>query len=313
MTESPNAKPAPDAPKPHPARRWLLRIGIALGVLLAGLVVAAPWIASSSLVRDSIVSSLNGSLQGRFTLDGISTSWLGPTEVRGFRVKDPQGRDVLTLERMQISKGLLGLARTWQNLGDASVESARMKLYEQADGGFSLVRAFSQRETPAGPPGLVGPVVAPALARKRYPAPRVKAHLANVALKLVRDDNTTWELTGIEGDAEMDTLGRYKADLSARTEGAGKVRVTADVSGLLIKNEFRPLDSKASVQVTTEEPIDARPILALLGIRDTLGTLTVKKLEAKIELRSADVRCELTVTGLRPEIGRASCRERLYI
>ncbi len=288
MTQEPKAKPAAHTPEPAPkVRRWLVRIGVALGVLLVGLVVATPWIASSSLARDYAVSSLNGTLRGKFSVERVSTSWLGPTEVWGFRARDPEGRDVLTVAHARISKGLLGLARTWQSLGDGSVESARMTLYEDADGGLSLVRAFSLR-APTPPTG------------RPYPAVRVKARLTDVLLKIVRADNASWELTRIEGDAEMDTLGRYKADLSARTEGAGKLHLTADVGDLLRKNVFDLFGSTSNVKVTTEEPVEAGPLLALLGLKDTRATLQIEELRANIGKGSTDLRYGVRLEKLRP-------------
>ena len=292
MTSEPNepapkSSPNPSVAPPSAMRPWLIRIGVALGVVLVGLVIAAPWIAESDRVRNYVVSSLNESLEGTFRAGRISTSWFGPTEVWNVAVSDPDGREVLSVEHAKISRGLWGLARSWQDLGDAEVKNARLTFQAGADGSLGFVRAFSPRE--AAPPST-----AP------YPAMRVKAALSGVSVKVVSADNAAYELTDIHGSAEMDTLSRYKADLTALTVGGAKIHVTADASGLLHKKEFLLFESKSHVAVTADGPVEAGPIFALLGVPGTQGKLRVDRLEAKIESHSADVRCIISVSQLRP-------------
>ncbi len=289
MTNPPESKPsAGDAKKPlSTGKRWLIRIGIALAVVLVGLIIAAPWIASSDMVRDYAVASLNETLEGKFHVDRISTSWFGPTEVWGFSVKDPDGREVMSAEHAKVSKGLFGLARSWQSLGEGEVKNARLTLQVAPDGSLGFVRAFSARE--AGEPS-----------KAPYPAMRLKAALSGVSVKIILADNAAYELRDIRGSAEMDTLGRYKADLTALADGGGKLHLTADVRDLLKKKEFVLFESKADVKVTTEEPVEAGAVFAMLGVPGTQGKIRIDQFEAKMASRSADIRINVAVSQLRP-------------
>ena len=96
-------------------------------------------------------------------------------------------------------------------------------------------------------------------------------------------DGLRAEAALLAGDAAMDTLGRYDVDLTALTDGGGRVRIEGTVANLLRKKEFDVLGSKTHLAVTTEQPVAAGPILALAGLKETLATLTVKQLDAKIE------------------------------
>ena len=65
--------------------RWIL-LGV-VGVL-AVLVLVGPYIASMGPARGIVVSTLNETFKGTFRLEGLSLSWFGPCEVRGFVVTD---------------------------------------------------------------------------------------------------------------------------------------------------------------------------------------------------------------------------------
>lgn len=144
----PKAKGAGGAngpPPPPKRRRWrrrLVLVAAGLLTLLLLLAAAAPFALSTPAGRGLVLSLANARLAGTIDVQSLSLSWFGLNELRELRVLDPQGREVLSVARVSLSRTLLGLATGPYTLGQAAIDSPRATLYLDANNDISLVQAL---------------------------------------------------------------------------------------------------------------------------------------------------------------------------
>ena len=145
----------------HPASRrhpWRRRVLIAAAIVIV-LVWMTPYLASTGPVRGYIVSKINGQIAGHVELEGLSLSWFGPCEIRGLKLRDKDGQEVLTAAKVTVDAGLLHIATSWQDLKSVDIASAHALVSVGPDGGISLVEAVGKRKAAA--PTVKPPGVAP--------------------------------------------------------------------------------------------------------------------------------------------------------
>ncbi|WP_428937897.1 hypothetical protein [Fontivita pretiosa] len=90
-------------------------------LLLAGLVVLAPTIASTAAVRSVIVGQINNNLNGTVQIADWSLGWFSPIDVSGVRVYDEQNRLILDVPRIRLGVSLLNAAKQNFALGNDNV------------------------------------------------------------------------------------------------------------------------------------------------------------------------------------------------
>ncbi|MEM7235542.1 MAG: hypothetical protein AAF517_25440, partial [Planctomycetota bacterium] len=90
-------------------KKFLIRGGVVFAIL-GLLVLSVPSILSTDSVRESVVEALEESLDADVELESIEFSWFGGQELRGLRVRDPEGDyDLLRVPKVRVRQGLLGL------------------------------------------------------------------------------------------------------------------------------------------------------------------------------------------------------------
>lgn len=98
---------------PRKKRTWkVVLLAVLLGLVF--LLALMPTIASSAFVRGRVLARVNASLAGKGTL-GIadwSLSWFGKNRVEGIVFSDAAGQEVVAVKELEISSGLLSIART---------------------------------------------------------------------------------------------------------------------------------------------------------------------------------------------------------
>ncbi|MFO0960941.1 MAG: hypothetical protein U0800_26470 [Isosphaeraceae bacterium] len=113
--------------------------------LLATLVVAAPWLVSTPIGRNAILTRLNREFSpGSLSCESWSISWNGPIVLSGLSLRDPRGKEVAVVERVELDRGLLSLATDPSRLGTLSLEGARLDIERRSDGSIDLIEALGQ-------------------------------------------------------------------------------------------------------------------------------------------------------------------------
>lgn len=182
-------------------KRYLLLF--TLMAILVGIGYGVPKIASN---RDFVVSMANkyGGIEPlRVDIDSISMGWLSPIQVKGFRILDDSGENLLRVGRVESEKGILSLARNYMSLGTIIVADIEMAVDVQP-GTTSLeesikpvlVRWFGEGEI----------VDAPDVESAPTALPTGRIHVENIRLNL-RDsiDLASWQIVINEADLPLPT------------------------------------------------------------------------------------------------------------
>ena len=100
-------------------RRLLRRLGLLL-LLFVGLLAAVPTILSKTSLRDSLIA---GQLPNGWSLasEQASLGWMSGQTLSGVTLSDADGKPMLTVESVKLSKPLLSLAMNPKNLGKLEI------------------------------------------------------------------------------------------------------------------------------------------------------------------------------------------------
>ncbi|MCL4222635.1 MAG: hypothetical protein KJZ65_14855 [Phycisphaerales bacterium] len=214
-------------------RRWLLGSLLSLLILIIGLVVLAPTIASP-FVPGIVESKGSAALKGSIEVDSVRLSWLGPQRVKGLRVLEP-GKQVVADVDVTAGVGLLALALGGRDLGTISV-SGDAVVRRDAQGQINVVDATTSAAPRASP--------APKPAGKPASIPsELRAKLDLAGLSVTYADATleaqglkSVAIRGLSGTAAfrpgspilVDLSGAIRADGAADDQGAIRVRASVD-------------------------------------------------------------------------------------
>lgn len=286
-------KGAPTPPPPPKRRRhWrrrLVLIAASLLALLLLLVAAAPLALSTSAGRGLVVSLANARLAGTIDVRSLSLAWFGQNELRDLRVLDPQGREVLHVARVSLSRSLLGLATGPYTLGEAAIDSPRATLYVDAHNGISLVQALRfkgaappPREPEGGPP----------------PALRGKLRLRDGAVKIVRPGGETLELARIGVQAEIDTLNDLAASLELALADGGALAAEAHIQDLFRDGRLDVERAEGELKLETRGPADLAKITAALAPDAAVAGAVDLSIHARAAGGDVDADVRAGVTGL---------------
>ena len=118
--------------KQKQTRRLLRRLGLLL-LLLIGLVAAAPTIVSRTSLRDTLVAS---QLPSGWHIESqqASLGWMSGQTLTGVTLSDGEGRPMLTVESVTLSKTLVSLAMNQKQLGKLEIVRPVATLETHASG-----------------------------------------------------------------------------------------------------------------------------------------------------------------------------------
>jgi hypothetical protein len=171
---------------------------IVAGVLGLGLLVLLflPQIVSSKVGRRFAVAYISGKVNAPVTVEGVQTSWFGPTSIRFLSIVDPMGRRI-GFKSLTCKASLWGLLRGRYHLGETVIDGLHVD-YVVDDGKGS--DTWDRFQKPAGAaPAPAGPAkLAPFSGRITINSGTIVLHRGTVQPKLY---NTTWESGRLEAVA----------------------------------------------------------------------------------------------------------------
>jgi len=187
----------------------LLAVALALVILL----VCLPWLASTDMVRNRVVATVNARLPGTLEVEEWSLHWLQGLSIKGVFYQDDAGNQ-FRIADLLLEKGLLDLAMNRRDLGriELTQPMAVITLPEQKE----VSRDPTAEESPPADEGQSGAVpgmtieaeqVVPAAA---LPLPDYLATLAvrggSVAV-VKKDGNSRWVLRDLSADLALNGAG----------------------------------------------------------------------------------------------------------
>jgi translocation and assembly module TamB len=133
-------------PTDPPRKPWkrLLKFFLAAILSVALAVVSLPWLASTSPVRALIVSTANQTLSpSRLEIGSLRFSWFGKQEMRGVVLRDKEGKALVTIPRLTLSRTLPSLALGNPIGGLLVLEGANIDIERRANGSIDLADALA--------------------------------------------------------------------------------------------------------------------------------------------------------------------------
>ncbi|HWC75600.1 MAG TPA: translocation/assembly module TamB domain-containing protein [Gemmatimonadales bacterium] len=136
----------------HWAATALFVVGIVMVLVL--ILVNAPPV--TNLVVRKVLPTINQQLNGTLTVEGIGGSLLNRLELRGVRLRDPEGQIVLQADRLNVSYDLLDLLHHKISLSSLSLERPVLRLLKDYPGAqYSILRIFAKEPTTQQQTGTV--------------------------------------------------------------------------------------------------------------------------------------------------------------
>ena len=241
---------------PRRSKRWLRRLAIALGILfllLVGVVGFAPTLASIPAVSNYGLSLANDKIRGKLALGGLGLSWGGPQELTGVRVTDIEGREVLSIEKLTVPKGLLALLNDYYSFGDITIDAPQVQLLLNEHNEPSLAEAFSLRTpSPGTPPGKI-------------PDLRGRILVRNARIKTSRNGGPTYEVSDCGVDFDLQTLDNVKSKLTLKTMDGVAVSVDAAIMDLVRNGGISADSANGTLQIASAGEIQLDPLMQLLA------------------------------------------------
>lgn len=277
----------PGAPRqsggvPRGRRRypWIL---LAVILVAAAVVAAAPALVSTSWGRNAAISWVNSSIPGKISAEQLSLSWLGSQSVRGLAIHDPRGQPVLKLNQFTTDLSLLAALRSRLSLGQTVVQGLSADLNFDAHGTSNLARALGTpgRAAPKGDgsapegggsaPGNGGSarggdgLLMPITGNMSLNDGRIALAASGIQPVVLENLAGTVETAGPDTPIKVALQGQ-----SRQGELQGNITLNGEVSGLITDGKLDPAGAKVDINASVEDlPVDA--LDPLLGFGGTLS------------------------------------------
>ncbi|MFB3893169.1 MAG: AsmA family protein [Phycisphaerae bacterium] len=281
--------------KPRKRKHRLRRALLVILVILVLLVVFLPWLLSTGPLRRMIVSAVNDRIAGKLDIADWSLSWFGICSLDGVGVTDPKGRKALSVQRVQLDRGLLKLLTSREDLGQLTVTSPDADIVLLNDGGNSIAEAFA--------PKVPAPAQAPQEPTKaKGPAEEVKTALAvsvtGGKVHLAREDGREYSVSDLNLQFKMKTLNDLSATLSGVLTGGSKLSLNANIRNASVAGKPFLDTVEGQVAAKTVPAVDLKPLIAFLteGVQGT-GTAAID-VDAKFAPGAHSGTWSVKLTGL---------------
>jgi len=261
------------------------------------LVVALlPTLLSTEPGRGLVLSRVNKRLNGRLTVGGWSLGWFSPIRVREMRLSDAAGEPVVEVKRIVVPRGLTAFLGSRYDLGEVSVDSARVRVALHSDGTTNLGRLAAGREARKRP-----------TPRETVPEPldidvRGRITLQDGEVTIAPEGQKPFVMRGVNMTATVEGLNEpIRLEQTARLgENGAPLSVTASVrafeNGRLVP---RKIEAEAAVSLEDFDLESLSGLMAFYHVPLQLGGRLSAKQEAK--LSGPDVisaRGEMTIASL---------------
>jgi len=274
---------------PRKRRRWP-RWVLCFFVLVIALAGASPYLLSTSPAVGFVTSLVSESIVGRLTVEDVSLAWFGASRIRGVRLTDAAGRDVLRVGEIRIPGGLARRISSGEAFGEIEILLPAVVLYETTDGTFSLVEALSS-SAPDEPDDDEdeGPL----------PEPRGSLVVRDASVRLVRADGRTLDISPIQFRTDIETLERIAGRLQAAVGGGGSASVEFELTGLVRDGRIDPGRAGGRLAVRTDEPIDLAPLSRFARDGSAVTGILTARADVSLAGGAPAGTFEVSVSGLR--------------
>lgn len=260
-------------------KRWgrrALYFVLALVILVVVLVGAAPYVASTQPAVSWILANVNDRVSGDVQVRAVSLSWFGDCRVRDVVVKDPDGRDVLSVAGVTFADGIWGALWASREFDRLHIESPRAVLYVAEDGSTSLAHALSGKgkkaETPLEPRDDAG-----------FSLPQGHIEVSDASVRIVKADGQSFDVPDVGAVVRLGEGGNVTASLHLTLASGGRLAGDVELRDTVVDGKFLPPSASGKVRLVTEEDIQLGPIGDFMLADSTTGGALGLNLDASIE------------------------------
>ena len=116
--------PKSESKQPNWAQRMLRRI-VVLSILLLILAFVLPTIIAKTPLKNMLLSRATADLNGSLAVDRMALGWFSNVELDGVTLTDEEGNVVLTADKIETDRSLIGLLRDSTNLGNLTINEPK--------------------------------------------------------------------------------------------------------------------------------------------------------------------------------------------
>ena len=227
-----------------------------LFLLLLGILVALPTIVANTPARDTLLGWSLPDNGWAATSQGATLSWTGTQSIQGLRIVDPQGKELLTCQNVELDRSMLSLVTDSKDLGRLLIEQPRLTVVTRPDGSNveDLIRDLSRQQGDEQVDQTVG-------------------ESRSISLQIELVDGTISGQDEVTGESWSIQEGKVSAQLADSTSGGASVRC----SGTLQSGDAsRQGDMELRVEQTGDRQFKVNAIsdrLPLLPLKPWLARL----------------------------------------
>jgi hypothetical protein len=271
---------APVTPKKKKRRIWL-KVLLGLVVLVVLLVVLAPTIIGTGMVRELVVSKINETaLNGKLAIKDWSFGWTSGVHLEGVQLDDPNNEHLLSVAQIDVPISLIKAATGNIDLGDVTIKGVDFNARIDSKGQLNFLSAIKQRNAPA-----------PSAPASGGPAPGGAGKLPNVKGTVTVEDVT----------------GTFEDDVNHLTVGLPQ-SAPLNVK-VAIKDINQPIEESADLglQIDEKDFIKVKSSGTVSAIQNNLVAMDKLTADQTIELSEGDLsalsqvlhalKLDLNVTG----------------
>ncbi|MGB0714409.1 MAG: hypothetical protein ACPGXK_00930 [Phycisphaerae bacterium] len=276
----PTGGASPDKPR---KKRWVLKLFILFFVFFLIFVAALPTLLSLKPVSDYAVSIANQSLRGELRLAKLSTGWMGSTVLEGVEVIDPDDRSVVTVKRVAVQSGVIGLPSLLTAFGELELESPEVHLHFDKDNALTLPKAFE--------PAVDGDDAPPAEGGISLPKGTIK--VSNGTVTVSRDGGPS-ESFAVDGEIDVESLDDLQGLVELKLAGESNLKSEMSITGIGPDGSLENLSG--TVTVAMDKPAKLGPLLGIILNQDAMTGETMIQLDGTFapDDWSADLDIKLT-------------------
>jgi len=254
--------------KPRRRRRRLKAVLIVVILLLLLIVGLSPTLLSTKAGTSLIVSMINKGIRGKAEIGDLSLSWSGPIRVKGFRLLDASGGEVLKINRLAVEIGVWRAIRARERFRQVTIESPRVVLYEQKDGSFSLFEALQ--------PKRAKPKPEKPKPKERPPEPKGKISLRNGSVRVVRLGGQELTVRDLAGTFDLNSLNEVGGKVQFALAEGGALSLDMDLRDLVHDGKLASTGMSGTVKVRTPKEVELAQVVSLAtGKAQTTGRLNL--------------------------------------
>ncbi|HNO80000.1 MAG TPA: DUF4179 domain-containing protein [Phycisphaerae bacterium] len=282
-----DVNPTEETSKPVKKKRWLRRIVVAfvlLFFLLAGLVVASPFLASTSPVKNYASRWIGEQVGGDVSLSKLNLSWFSDCEVEGFSMTDAQGRQWINSGSVVVPGGVWGLLKRLDIPENIRIESPSIIVYVDEEA--------ADDDTPGdAPDGDHGDADS---GSSDFKLPTIKLTLRDGKVTIVgppshsdEADPVDYVIDAINADVTLVSSGKLAAKIDAHSPDGATLFVDADVEDALVltrdlSDPALATNSAGSIKIHSDKPFDLQRLTEALPASYRASGEVLVKIDADI-------------------------------